>query len=146
MVIPFYLLYIFFAVAPSTIWMFFYLGKDVHPEPKKKILKVFCFGMVVAVIAVILEMGILKIIDVYFPGTPFKDDIWFIALKYFILVALIEEVLKFLIVRKFILQDWAIDEPLDIMLYLTVSALGFAAVENLLLIFFTITPSGTIEI
>ena len=42
---------------PSLIWLSFYLKKDVHPEPKRMVIKVFILGMGSAFLAALL--GIL---------------------------------------------------------------------------------------
>ena len=43
--------------------------------------------------------------------------------------------LKFLVVRIGVFRSSVLDEPVDIMLYMIISALGFAAFENILLLF-----------
>ncbi|MBI2042120.1 MAG: PrsW family intramembrane metalloprotease [Candidatus Nealsonbacteria bacterium] len=53
----------------------------------------------------------------------------------FLGIALIEEFFKYLIVKKKILKDPEFDEPTDVMLYMIISALGFAALENLIILF-----------
>jgi len=54
-------LYIFLGLAPSIIWLLFYLRRDVHPEPKSEVIKVFFYGMLVALGAIFLERGVFKI-------------------------------------------------------------------------------------
>lgn len=130
-----YLFYIISALSPSIIWLLFYLIKDQHPEPKNRIIKVFFWGVIAAVIAGILESKIIEIIGVFFPLLVISNSLWFLLLKYFILVALIEELAKYLSVRRFVLHNAVVDEPLDVMLYIIVSALGFATLENFLLLF-----------
>lgn len=51
----------------------------------------------------------------------------------FVVVALVEEVLKYLVVKVKVLSSPELDEPLDVMLYMIIAALGFAALENILL-------------
>ncbi len=140
-----YPLYIIFALAPSIIWLLFYLGKDQHPEPKRMVLKVFFLGMLAAGFAALLEIGVLKSIKLFFPNLKFEESLLFVIFKFFLVIALIEELLKYLVVRNFVLSSSDLDEPLDIMLYLIISALGFAALENLLLIFATIEPFDMME-
>ncbi len=140
-----YPLYIIFALAPSIIWLLFYLGKDQHPEPKRMVLKVFFLGMLAAGFAALLEIGVLKSIKLFFPNLKFEESLLFAIFKFFLVIALIEELLKYLVVRNFVLSSSDLDEPLDIMLYLIISALGFAALENLLLIFATIEPFDMME-
>jgi RsiW-degrading membrane proteinase PrsW (M82 family) len=49
-------------------------------------------------------------------------------------VALVEEGVKYLVVRDKVLNSPHFDEPTDLPLYMIISALGFAAAENLLAI------------
>jgi len=127
---------IIFAVLPSIIWLLFYLRKDVHPESVKMILKIFCWGMILALPAVLLEEGFAELLK---EGLfKFKIDIpvfLFLILGDFLGVAFIEEFLKFLVVRGHVLKNPEFDEPLDAMLYMIIAALGFAAIENILILF-----------
>lgn len=122
-------IYLFLALTPVLIWLFFYLKKDLHPEPRKMILKIFILGMFAACAAAIFEMTILKI----FTGT----SLLYIILEYFIVIALVEEFAKYLVVRLFVFNSPELDEPLDVMLYMVISALGFAFLENIFLFFAT---------
>jgi len=129
-----YPLYILFGVLPSVIWLLFYLRKDVHPEPKSEVIKIFFWGMLIAIPAVFLEMGIFQAfgkIGEFFHWSQFLIAIFNI----FIGVALIEEVLKYLVVREGILKNPEFDEPIDLVLYMIIAALGFAALENILILF-----------
>lgn len=117
-----YSLYIIFGVLPSIIWLLFYLRKDSHPESNRMILKIFFYGMLVAIPAILIEMGFFELA---FP----------VIFNIFIGVALIEEFLKYLVVKGKVLHDPEFDEPLDAMLYMIIAALGFAAVENILILF-----------
>jgi len=125
-----YLLYLIFGVLPSIVWLFFYLRKDVHPESNRMILKIFFYGMAAAIPAILLEMGIAEKIK-EFNFSPFL----FSTLNIFFGVALVEEFLKYLVVRGKVLKSSELDEPIDVMLYMIIAALGFAASENILILF-----------
>jgi len=125
-----HLLYIIFGVLPSFIWLLFYLRKDVHPEPKTMVLKIFFYGMLITVPAIILEILILGIIE----GLNLPSII-IIILSAFLGVALIEEILKYLAAKRGVLNNPELDEPTDVMLYMIIAALGFAALENVLGLF-----------
>jgi RsiW-degrading membrane proteinase PrsW (M82 family) len=114
-------------LTPVLIWLFFYHKKDLHPEPKHMILKVFILGMVAACFASISEMVFLQIV----PGKSFL----LVILESFLLIALVEEFLKYLVVRIWVFTSPELDEPLDVMLYMVISALGFAFLENIVLFF-----------
>jgi len=47
-------------VAPSLIWLWYYLKKDEHPEPKLMILKAFIFGFISTFLAFGLEFLFMK--------------------------------------------------------------------------------------
>lgn len=125
-----YPLYVIFGIAPSFIWLLFYLRKDKHPESKRMLLKIFFWGMLIAVPAVFLEMGFFDAVEQFnLPKTLVN------VLNAFIGVAFMEELLKYLIVQNHVLRHREFDEPVDAMIYLIVAALGFAAVENILILF-----------
>ena len=115
-----YLLYLF-GFLPSIIWLLFYLRKDVHPESNQAVLKVFFYGMLIAFAAIFLEIGFKKISSN-------------LLLYVFIGGALIEECLKYSVVRFKVLRSSELDEPIDIMLYMIIAGLGFAALENILIL------------
>jgi len=129
-----YFLYFIFGVLPSIIWLLFFLREDAHPESNRMILKVFSFGIIAALLAAFLEalfkFGFLKITpQIYLPSVAI------LVLEFFIGVSLIEEFLKYLVVKKKAISDPEFDEPLDAMLYMVIAGLGFAALENILVFF-----------
>jgi len=124
-----YLLYIAIALLPSTIWLLWYLRKDKHPEPNAMILKVFIWGMLVAFPAILIENAIIGLINI-----TSLSQIVRIVLIFFVGVALVEEALKFLVVKFRVLKTTHLDEPVDAMIYMIIAALGFAAIENILIL------------
>ena len=122
---------IFFGLAPSIIWLFFYLGKDSLPESNRDIIKVFLFGMVMAVPACFIELGMIEEISSSFQSNPLLGTF----LVYFLGVAFTEEVFKYLVVKIRVFFHHSFDEPVDAMIYMIISALGFAAAENMLYLF-----------
>ncbi|HCM36382.1 MAG TPA: hypothetical protein DIS53_00395 [Candidatus Wildermuthbacteria bacterium] len=125
-----YPLLFLFAIAPSLIWLAFYLRKDAHPEPNRMILKVFLLGAFIAIPAIYLETFLEESLSSFaLPRLAF-------LLVYFLLgIAFVEELLKYVAVRIGALSNPALDEPVDVMIYMIVAALGFAALENILLLF-----------
>jgi protease PrsW len=124
-------LYLFiFAIAPGLIWLFYFIEKDKHPEPKRMILKIFFLGMAVALPAAFLELLFQKLPfqEIAF-SNPWENYI-FVLLQVTLGVALIEEMVKYAVVRFAILKSSELDEPIDLMMYMIVSALGFATLEN----------------
>jgi RsiW-degrading membrane proteinase PrsW (M82 family) len=131
-----YSLYIFFGLVPSIIWLLFYLRKDKNPEPVRMILKIFFFGFLAALPAVLIEMGILDFVDSLKLGNSLLPCL----IKIFIGVAFIEEFLKYMVIREQALKTREFDEPVDAVIYMIIAALGFAGAENIL-IFFSLGPN-----
>ena len=123
---------IIFALLPSLIWLLFFLRKDAHPESNPMIVKIFFYGMLSAIPAVFIELGFFQTtsrptFSGFFPSSLIS------FLNIFIGVALTEETLKYLVIRKKVLKSPEFDEPLDVMLYMIIAALGFVFLENLLI-------------
>jgi len=58
------LLYVFIALIPGLFWLWFYRRKDkTNPEPRKLILKIFVWGMLITIPAIGIELAI----DYFFP-------------------------------------------------------------------------------
>jgi len=126
-----FILIIVLGLLPSTIWLLFFLRKDVHPEPKSMILKVFFLGALIAPIAALGSTGFQEVLldlnlSVISPA--------FFLLYWFVGVGAIEEILKYLVVRFSVLSHHEFDEPTDAMLYMIISGLGFAGLENVLIV------------
>ena len=121
---------------PSLVWMFFFLKKDSHPEPKYLVTKTFLMGIIISPVAVLLQMGFSQI------GSLGPID-YFIAngSLFFLWAAFVEEFIKYYAVRIVAITDPAFDEPVDAMIYMMMAGLGFAAIENILVLFRTI-PNG----
>ena len=120
---------------PSVAWLLFYLQKDVHPESKGMILKIFFYGMLIAVIAAVIEIEISAAFTILGDKLVKTFPALFFIFYHFIIIALVEEFSKFLIVKEKVINDPEFDEPVDVMLYMIIVALGFATLENLLVLF-----------
>jgi RsiW-degrading membrane proteinase PrsW (M82 family) len=126
---------VIFALLPSFIWLLFYLRKDSHPESNLMVLKIFFLGMLSAVPAIFIELGFFRETAGLIASRNIGPEMFFLIsfLNVFVGVALTEEVLKYIVVKKGVLNDPEFDEPLDAMLYMIIAALGFVALENLLI-------------
>lgn len=117
-------------ITPSIIWLVFYLKRDVYPEPKEMIMKVFALGMIVTFLVAFLEIAVFN----YFQRLNLSY-FTLIMIQFFLSIAFIEECAKYLVVRIGISRNSEFDEPIDAMIYMVVAGLGFAAVENILVLF-----------
>lgn len=139
-----YFLLLFFGLAPSLLWLLYFLRKDVHPEDNRQVLRIFLFGFVAVAPAALVQLGFLDLLG------PLKGSLLGNIIILFLGVALTEEVFKYWVVRDKILNTSEIDEPTDLPLFLIISALGFAAAENLLLIagppLFAFSPLKTLAV
>ena len=125
-----YMSYVVFGLLPSVIWLLFYLRKDHHPESNKMVLKIFFYGGLVAGLAAIIEIGLFRAIKMV--SLPNWASV---IVNAFLAVALVEELFKYLVVRIAVLRNSEFDEPMDAALYMIIAALGFAAIENIIILF-----------
>lgn len=144
-----WLLCLTLGLAPSIIWLLFFLRKDVHPESNRMIILVFLLGMVIVPAVAIVEcipigFNINGEIKCFLPS--FLENFpWGGLLYIFLGVAAVEEIAKYLVVKFKVLRDPEFDEPLDVMLYMIIAALGFAAIENILVLFSPEKPLVILE-
>lgn len=109
---------------PTLIWLFFWLFEDAaRPEPRRLVARAFAAGM----LAVVLVLPLQKLAANYFEVGFLLILIW----------AALEELMKLGLGWIAVLGNRAVDEPVDLPMYLITIALGFAALENTL---FLITP------
>ncbi len=116
------LLYALFAgILPALLWLWFWLREDnLHPEPRSLVTASFIGGMIVVIVAAVLEKYIHDVVI----DETFRYITW----------AAIEEICKFIAVAIIAFPSRNMDEPIDAMIYCITVALGFAALENTLFI------------
>jgi len=131
------IIYIIFGVLPSLIWLFYYLRKDLHPEPKRMIIKIFLWGALITLPVFFVQIGLTRLL-----GTININPLAKSLIYWFLIIAFSEEFFKYLVIRIKVINSPHLDEPLDIMLYMVVASLGFAALENVLYLF---PPTGQIS-
>ena len=106
---------------PALFWLWFWLREDrERPEPYLLIALAFIGGMMVVPLALPLQK---LAIDTYTGDNLIL--VWVI----------IEEVLKYALALIMVLWNRAVDEPIDVIIYMVTIALGFAALENTLYLF-----------
>ncbi|KKW02766.1 MAG: hypothetical protein UY36_C0002G0002 [Parcubacteria group bacterium GW2011_GWA1_49_11] len=121
---------------PSLIWMIFFYRRDCHPEPKYLVTKTFLMGIIISPIAVVLQVSFTQAGS----WAPLNALISQTSL-FFLWAAFVEEFIKYYAVRVIALRDPSFDEPVDAIIYMMMAGLGFAAIENILVLFRTI-PNG----
>ena len=116
--------------APSLVWLGIFLKKDSHPEPRYLLIRVFLMGMILAPIAVGLQWAFVGL------GEKFSPAIFaFSSAHFFLWAAFVEEIVKYWSVKFTALNNADFDEPVDAMIYMITASLGFAAIENILVLF-----------
>ncbi|MGC9611068.1 MAG: PrsW family glutamic-type intramembrane protease [Minisyncoccia bacterium] len=119
-----FILITLFAFIPSIVWLIFFLKEDLHPEPKRLIVFVFCAGALASIPALVLQLVFQK-----FVAQPL-DAFLLLILG----IAIIEEIFKFFAAYLSVKNEAAFNEPVDAMIYAIAAALGFATIENLFVI------------
>ncbi|OGD31500.1 hypothetical protein A3C91_01290 [Candidatus Azambacteria bacterium RIFCSPHIGHO2_02_FULL_52_12] len=133
---------ILLGLLPSAVWLWYYLRKDNHPEPKMMVLGVFWYGFLGTFFAFSAEWAFMKTLadtalgcgDCGNKSIGNLDALGTVAVSSFFILgtlAFIEEIAKYLSAKIKIIRSAAFDEPIDAMIYLIVAALGFAAAENI---------------
>lgn len=108
-------------LVPALFWVWFWLREDSRkPEPYFLIAIAFIAGM--AVVPVTLPLQKLAL-DLYSGGNVVL--VWVI----------VEELLKYAFALALIFWNREVDEPIDMIIYMIMVALGFSALENALFIF-----------
>jgi len=106
---------------PAIFWVWFWLREDsLKPEPYFLIAITFIAGMAVVPLALPLQRWALEL----YPDSNVMFT-WVV----------IEELLKYAVALAIVFWNREVDEPIDMVIYLIVIALGFAALENALFVF-----------
>lgn len=126
----FYAVLLILGITPSLIWLGYYLRKDSHPEPNYLLVKAFLMGIVLSPLAVLFQRLFVDVGSSLAPSIVQAHGSGF-----FLWSALTEELVKFFAVVLIISREPDFDEPVDAMIYLVTAALGFAAMENILVMF-----------
>ena len=126
---------ILLAIAPGIALVAFILLHDRYDkEPFGLLLKVFFFGMVAVLPTIVVELI----------GQSFNlfAGIFGLIFEAFIVIGLSEEFFKRAVVMRFAFSHPAFNERLDGIVYCSMSALGFATIENIFYVFsyYTIYP------
>ena len=116
------------AVIPAIALLIYYYRLDkAKPEPKGLVIKIFFLGILSIVPAIIIEL-LVSAMGSSLDSIPFLSSFF----RAFIVAALIEELIKFMIVKKFAFNKTAFDEEMDGIVYIIAASMGFACFENVL--------------
>ncbi len=115
------------AVVPSLLLLWYIDAKDRNPEPRGLLLKTFLLGAAICVPVVPVAMWLESL------GREWETGVWSTALvRAFLGAAIPEELFKYLVLRRYVWNKPAFDEPLDGVVYGATASLGFATLENIL--------------
>lgn len=118
------------ALAPGLAIMLYIYLQDIHePEPIGQLAISFVYG----VLSMLLATGVTYLIyeNIHFDQESFSD----MAIKAFIVVAVVEEASKFIFIRGILYPNDNFNEPFDGIIYSVMVGMGFALTENLIYVF-----------
>src|SRR5690349_12930850 len=117
------------ATAPGVaIGVYIYL-KDKHErEPFSLLALAFAFGAIGVFLTLLISTGINSFISIH------ERDLTEQAVHAFLIVALVEEFSKFVFVRGVLYHNSHFNEPFDGIVYSVMVGMGFATVENIMLV------------
>lgn len=116
------------ALVPAAFLMVQVYRLDrIEKEPAGLLLKLALFGALSGLAAGAIEGALTRVLDVTLGGGMLR-----LVLENFLAVALVEEACKRWVVLKFAWRHPAFDYRFDAVVYCVFSALGFAALENIL--------------
>ena len=116
------------AIAPAVFWLWYFYRKDRYePEPLSWVLLIYILGIAVTIPVALIE-GVMGAV-----------------LPEFLIVVLVapvvEELGKYLVVRKTVYESAEFDEPVDGIVYASAAGLGFATLENVVYVFSALETS-----
>ena len=116
------------SVLPVIYLCKYIYDKDTHPEPFKKLRKMFLFGFLSIIPIIILETLLSKFFSYNDSTLSFIN----LFINIFIVVAISEEGFKWLVTYYVGIKDKECDEIYDSIVYAVFASLGFACIENVL--------------
>lgn len=117
-------IYIFLAIVPSIILLFFILKVDsFNKEPAGLLIGLFFMGIAATVPSIVFERTFINL--------NFMPGLIGVAINAFLIIALAEEFFKRLAVKIVAYRSKEYDERLDGIVYCVVASLGFATLENI---------------
>jgi len=99
------------------------------------VVKIFIYGMAITLPVAMIEWGFIKLLK-----NLDLSSVMTMAIYFLVGVAFVEEFAKYLVIKFRVLRDPEFDEPVDAMIYMIIVGLGFAAIENILILFLLKEP------
>lgn len=119
------------ALVPTIVLFFItYKFDRLEKEPPRLLRNLLLFGLLSALIAMILGTGALNLIDIIF--IKHKTHFMYHVIYYFGVVAYTEETSKYIVLKKLTWNQTSFNSRFDGILYAVCVSLGFAALENVL--------------
>lgn len=103
------------------------------------IVRTLFVGILVAPLAIVAELLFTKVFGHFAPSLIIANSALF-----YLWASFVEEYVKYLAVRLSVVNNSNFDEPIDAMIYMISAGLGFAAIENILVLFQSF-QNGTID-
>lgn len=116
------------AMAPATIWLWYFYRQDKRPEPVGFVALAFALGIAVVYPVCLIQQRLLPL----FPPIAGETDFDKLLLTTTVVAGLIEEMAKFAVVLALFFWSREFDEPVDCLIYATAVAMGFTAGEDLI--------------
>jgi len=111
-----------------ALFTYFYVRDKYEKEPKALLFKVFVWGALSVFPAIVVGLALHRPLALLAePGSALYSFV-----ENFIVIALVEEVVKFYVLMRVAYRHPAFNEPYDGMMYAITASLGFAALENVL--------------
>lgn len=116
------------ALAPATIWLWYFYRKDKRPEPLGLVGLAFLAGLLVVYPVCWIQLRLMP----HFPPLSPDTDFDLLLLTTTVIAGFVEESAKFIIVLGLFFWRHEFDEPVDGLIYAMAVAMGFTAGEDLL--------------
>jgi protease PrsW len=125
------ILLLIISIIPAVALLWYFNKQDKgQKEPKKLKWKIFAWGIMAAVFAVIIELNIEDFFR-YLGINPIKTFWLYIFLTAFVTAAFVEEAIKLWVVKTHAYNNKNFNEVMDGITYTIIASMGFATFENI---------------
>jgi len=136
-----FILLLVLAIVPGiAISVYIYIRDKHEPEPIPLLILSFFYGVLSVFLTLAISIPLNKVITL--KEDSFGDQ----AIHAFVVVALVEELCKFLFIRGILYRNKNFNEPFDGIVYAVMVGMGFATAENLFYVLNTGTSTAILRI